>query len=174
MVRAGRAHPDRVAIRGGSAGGFTALAAVTPGTTFKAATSYYGVSDLTQLVAETHDFESKYPFGLIGPIPGYERTYEERSPLGRADQASCPVLLLQGLEDPIVPPAQSGRFAAALAETKTPYAYLTFDGESHGFRRAETLITCLESELSFYGQTLGFTPTGIPPLTLKSGDPLPA
>ncbi|WP_344836682.1 S9 family peptidase [Actinocorallia longicatena] len=171
MVRAGRAHPDRLAIRGGSSGGFTALAAVTPGTTFRAATSYYGVSDLTQLLAETHDFESKYPFGLIGPIPGYERTYEERSPLNRADQASCPVLLLQGLEDPVVPPAQSGRFAQALTDNGTPHAHLTFEGESHGFRRAETLIRCLESELSFYAQTLTFTAPGVPTLPLT---PLPA
>lgn len=174
MVREGRAHADRLAIRGGSAGGWTTLAAVTSGDTFKAATSYFGVSDLTEFLAETHDFESKYTYGLIGPVPGYERTYEERSPLNRAEKTACPVLLFQGLEDPVVPPSQSGRFARALAENQIPYAYLTFQGESHGFRRADTLVTCLESELSFYGQTLGFTPQGVPTLALKTGEALSA
>lgn len=169
MVRAGRAHPERLAIRGASSGGWTTLAAVTSGTVFNAATSYFGVSDATTLLAETHDFESRYLFGLIGPIPGYERAYEERSPLHRAAQTSCPVLLLQGLDDPVVPPAQSDAFARALGDNKIPYAYLAFRGESHGFRRAETLQTCLEAELSFYGQTLGFQPLGVPVLKLTEG-----
>jgi len=175
LVKAGRAHPDRLAIRGASAGGWTALAAVTtPGTVFKAATSYFGISDAMRLLSETHDFESRYPFGLIGPVPGYERAYEERSPINRADRTACPVLLLQGLEDPVVPPAQSARFAQALTENKVPHAYLTFQGESHGFRRADTVRACLEAELSFYGQTLGFAPQGVPPLKLTDGEAPPA
>ncbi|WP_106398177.1 S9 family peptidase [Actinocorallia populi] len=174
LVRTGRAHPDRLAVRGASAGGWTALAAVTSGDVFKAGTSYYGVSDAMMLLKETHDFESRYPFGLIGPVPGYERAYEERSPLHRADRTSCPVLLLQGLEDPVVPPAQSERFARALADNKVPHAYLTFQGESHGFRRAETVQACLEAELSFYGQTLGFSPQGVPALKLSEGEAPPA
>jgi dipeptidyl aminopeptidase/acylaminoacyl peptidase len=169
LVAAGEADPDRLAIRGGSAGGWTTLAAITKTSVFKAATSYYGVSDLKAFAHETHDFESRYLFGLIGPLPGFERAYEERSPLGHAHRTSCPVLLLQGLDDPIVPPAQSELFAAALADREIPYAYLTFEGESHGFRRADTLITCLESELAFYGQILGFHPPNVPKIELSVG-----
>ncbi|WP_433326282.1 prolyl oligopeptidase family serine peptidase [Spirillospora sp. CA-294931] len=168
LIEGGLADPSRIAIRGGSAGGWTTLAAATQTTVFKAATSYYGISDLQTFSAGTHDFESHYLFGLIGPLPGFERAYEERSPLNNAARTACPVLLLQGLDDPIVPADQSERFAVALAEKKTPYAYLTFEGESHGFRRAQTVITCLESELAFYGQTLGFTPKGIAPIDLTT------
>ncbi|HZB31590.1 MAG TPA: prolyl oligopeptidase family serine peptidase, partial [Streptosporangiaceae bacterium] len=170
LAAAGEADPERLAIRGGSAGGWTTLAAITTTAVFKAATSYYGISDLKSFADETHDFESRYLFGLIGPLPGFERAYEERSPLRRADRASCPVLLLQGLDDPIVLPAQSEKFATALADRKLPYAYLTFEGESHGFRRADTLITCLESELSFYGQIFGFDPPDVPTIELTVGE----
>jgi dipeptidyl aminopeptidase/acylaminoacyl peptidase len=175
LAAAGEADPDRLAIRGGSAGGWTTLAAITMTSVFKAATSYYGISDLKSFTDETHDFESRYLFGLIGPLPGFERAYEERSPLRRADHAACPVLLLQGLDDPIVLPAQSEKFATALADRKLPYAYLTFEGESHGFRRADTVVTCLESELSFYGQIFGFDPPGVPKIELTVGErPAPA
>jgi dipeptidyl aminopeptidase/acylaminoacyl peptidase len=169
LATAGEADPDRLAIRGGSAGGWTTLAAVTTTSVFRAATSYFGISDLKSFVEETHDFESRYLFGLIGPLPGFERAYDERSPLLHADRASCPVLLLQGLDDPIVLPAQSEKFAAALAARDMPYAYLAFEGESHGFRRADTTITCLESELSFYGQTFGFDPPDVPKIELAAG-----
>ena len=171
LVKNGSADPERLAIRGGSAGGWTTLAAITQTSVFKAATSYYGISELQSFLDETHDFESKYLFGLIGPMPGFERAYEERSPLNRADRTACPVLLLQGTDDPIVLPAQSEKFAAALAEKKVPYAYLTFEGESHGFRRTGTVITCLESELAFYGQTLGFEPRDVDPIELRVGAP---
>ncbi|GAA4079208.1 MULTISPECIES: S9 family peptidase [Actinomadura] len=167
LADGGIADPARIAIRGGSAGGWTTLAAVTQTDVFKAGTSYFGISDLKTFADATHDFESHYLFSLIGPLPGFERAYEERSPLNRADETSCPVLLLQGLDDPIVPPDQSERFAQALAAKKVPHAYLTFEGESHGFRRAETVIACLEAELAFYGQTLGFTPRDVKPLTLS-------
>ncbi|MFF0525480.1 prolyl oligopeptidase family serine peptidase [Actinomadura nitritigenes] len=166
LVDGGIADPARLAIRGGSAGGWTTLAAATQTDLFKAATSYFGISDLQSFAAATHDFESHYLFGLIGPLPGFERAYEERSPLNRADRTACPVLLLQGLNDPVVPPDQSERFAVALANKKMPYAYLTFEGESHGFRRADTVIACLEAELAFYGQTLGFEPRGVAPIDL--------
>ncbi|MFC9974957.1 S9 family peptidase [Spirillospora sp. NPDC127200] len=169
LVDGGIADPERLAIRGGSAGGWTTLAAVTQTEVFKAATSYFGISDLQSFAEATHDFESHYLFSLIGPLPGFERAYEERSPLGRADRTACPVLLLQGLDDPVVPPDQSERFAVALAAKKTPYAYLTFEGEAHGFRRAETVVRCLEAELAFYGQTLGFEPRGVPPIDLTVG-----
>ncbi|MFI0481991.1 prolyl oligopeptidase family serine peptidase [Actinomadura sp. 9N215] len=169
LVDGGIADPARLAIRGGSAGGWTTLAAITQTDVFKAATSYYGISDLQSFVEATHDFESQYLFGLIGPLPGFERAYEERSPLNSADRTACPVLLLQGLNDPVVPPDQSERFAVALAEKKVPYAYLTFEGESHGFRRAGTVVRCLEAELAFYGQTLGFEPRGVAPIDLTVG-----
>jgi dipeptidyl aminopeptidase/acylaminoacyl peptidase len=170
LAGAGEADPARLAIRGGSAGGWTALAAVTThaehDAVFAAATSYYGVADLRGFAAQTHDFESRYLDGLIGPLPGFEAIYTERSPAGHVTAATCPILLLQGLDDPVVPPAQSEVIAAQLAAHGIPYAYLAFEGESHGFRRAETIATALEAELSFYAQILGFSAPGIPELKL--------
>jgi dipeptidyl aminopeptidase/acylaminoacyl peptidase len=164
------ADPRRLGIRGASAGGWTALAAVTTQAArkpvFSAAASYFGVADLREFAAETHDFESHYLNGLIGPLPGFEYVYAERSPAGHVSDATCPVLLLQGLDDPIVPPRQAESIAADLAAHGIRHALLTFKGESHGFRRTETIIAALEAELSFYGQVLGFTPPGIPQLSL--------
>ena len=169
-VDAPGADPARLAIRGGSAGGWTTLAAVTTGLrrgrVFSAATSLYGVSDLRSFAATTHDFESRYLDGLIGPLPGTETLYDERAPVGHVTDATCPILLLQGLDDPVVPPAQSESIAADLAAHGIPYAYLTFPGEAHGFRKTETIIAALEAELSFYGQILGFAPPGVPELKL--------
>jgi dipeptidyl aminopeptidase/acylaminoacyl peptidase len=176
LALAGQDQADaaRLAIRGGSAGGWTALAAVTTYTVkhdpvFSAATSYFGVADLREFASQTHDFESHYLDGLIGPLPGFEYVYAERSPSGHVTDKTCPVLLLQGLDDPIVPPAQSQSIADDLAKHGTRHALLTFKGESHGFRRAETIIAALEAELSFYGQVLGFSPPGIPQLPLGNG-----
>jgi dipeptidyl aminopeptidase/acylaminoacyl peptidase len=170
LAGAGEADRDRLAIRGGSAGGWTALAAVTTGTAggavFSAATSYYGVSDLRGLASHTHDFESRYLDGLIGPLPGFEAVYAERTPVGHVTDATCPILLLQGLDDPVVPPAQSESIAADLAAHGTRHAYIAFEGESHGFRGAEAVAASLEAELSFYGQILGFTPPGVPEVKL--------
>jgi dipeptidyl aminopeptidase/acylaminoacyl peptidase len=171
LAEAGEADGKRLGIRGGSAGGWTALAAVTSGLAgtrgvFAAAASYFGVSDLRGFAAQTHDFESRYLDGLIGPLPESESLYAERAPVGHVNGATCPVLLLQGLDDPIVPPAQAESIAADLAAHGIPYAYLAFAGESHGFRRAETIIASLEAEVSFYGQIMGFTPPGIPPVPL--------
>jgi dipeptidyl aminopeptidase/acylaminoacyl peptidase len=167
VAKAENADPARLAIRGGSAGGWTTLAAVTTGTAragkvFSAAASYFGVSDLRGFVETTHDFECHYLDGLIGPLPGYENIYEERAPVGHVNALTCPILLLQGLDDPVVPPAQSESIADDLAAHGTSYAYLAFEGESHGFRRAESIATSLEAELSFYGQILGFTAPGVP------------
>ncbi len=165
-----RADRRRLGVRGASAGGWTALAAVTTQAArhpvFSAAASYFGVADLREFAAETHDFESHYLDGLVGPLPGFEYVYAERSPAGHVTDATCPVLLLQGLDDPIVPPRQAESIAADLSAHGIRHALLTFEGESHGFRRTETIITALEAELSFYGQVLGFTPPGIPQLTL--------
>jgi dipeptidyl aminopeptidase/acylaminoacyl peptidase len=167
------ADPARLAIRGGSAGGWTTLAAVTTGIAlagpvFSAAVSYYGVSDLRGFVDQTHDFESRYLDGLLGPLPIFENVYEDRAPVGHVNARTCPVLLLQGLDDPVVPPAQSESIAADLAAYGTRYAYITFEGESHGFRKAESVATALEAELSFYGQILGFDPPGVPPVAITT------
>jgi dipeptidyl aminopeptidase/acylaminoacyl peptidase len=180
LAEAGEADGKRLGIRGASAGGWTALAAVTSGVgiadreaeqgaVFAAAVSYYGVSDLRGFAEETHDFESRYLDGLIGPLPEYGALYAERAPVGNVNDLTCPILLLQGLDDPVVPPAQSESIAAELAAHGIRYALLTFAGESHGFRRAETIIASLEAELSFYGQIMGFTPPGVPPVPLAGG-----
>ncbi len=180
LAEAGQADIRRLAIRGGSAGGWTALAAVTTGTSFGtvfgAATSYSGVADLRQLASVTHDFESSYLHGLIGPLPGFDTVYIERSPVGHVTDATCPVLLLQGLDDPIVPPAQAESIAADLSGHGIRHALLAFAEEGHGFRKTETIIACLEAELSFYGQVLGFATPDIPPLSLttQTNTPEPA
>ena len=176
LAEAGEADGKRLGIRGGSAGGWTALAAVTSGIAvtegeprrgvFAAVASYFGVSDLRGFAAQTHDFESRYLDGLIGPLPECDALYTERAPVGHVNDATCPVLLLQGLDDPVVPPAQAESIAADLAAHGIPYAYLTFEGESHGFRKAENIVTSLEAELSFYGQIMGFVPPGVPPVPL--------
>ena len=166
LIESAGADPARLAISGGSAGGWTALAAVTTGTrrgrVFSAATSYYGVSDLRDFAASTHDFESRYLDGLVGPLPAFEPRYDERAPVGHVNDATCPILLLQGLDDPVVPPAQSESIAADLAAHGIAFAYIAFPGEAHGFRMAETVAAACEAELSFYGLILGFDPPGIP------------
>ncbi len=170
LVEAGEADGARLVVRGFSAGGWTALAAVTThgpdGRLFKAATSYSGVADLRGFASKTHDFESHYLDGLIGPLPGFERLYAERSPVGHVTEDTAPVLLLQGLDDRIVPPSQARDIAGQLQAHGIRHALLEFGGESHGFRRAETITTALEAELSFYAQVLDFTPPDIPPLKL--------
>jgi dipeptidyl aminopeptidase/acylaminoacyl peptidase len=173
LVRDGLADGARLAIRGGSAGGWTTLAALTGTDVFAAGTSHYGVAELIQFAAETHDFESRYVDGLVGVLPQDRDVYVERAPLSHVDDLSCPVLLTQGLEDRVVPPAQAEKFVAALERKGIPYAYLAFAGEQHGFRRAETVVTTLEAELSFYGQVLGFTPPDVPVLAL-SRRPVPS
>ena len=175
LAEDGEADRARLGIRGGSAGGWTALAAVTSGpaltgtkeAVFAAATSYYGVSDLRPFAADTHDFESRYLDGLIGPLPEADALYTERAPVGHVNELTCPVLLLQGPDDPIVPPSQSEAIAADLAAHGIRYAYIAFPGESHGFRKAETVTASLEAELAFYGEIFGFTPPGVPPLPLS-------
>jgi dipeptidyl aminopeptidase/acylaminoacyl peptidase len=168
LVAAGRADGDRLVIRGGSAGGWTVLAALTRTDAFAAGASYYGVAELLQFAADTHDFESRYLDGLIGPLPQTRERYIERAPLSHVDELSCPVLLLQGDQDEVVPPSQSELFRDALVRKGIPHAYLLFAGEQHGFRKAETVVAALEAELSFYGQVLGFEPPGVPRLELTT------
>ena len=167
LLSSGRA--SSVAIRGGSAGGWTVLSALTRGgSVFSAGASYFGVADAVALAEDTHDFESRYLDGLLGPLPEARDVYDARSPLSSVDRLDRPVLLLQGLEDPVVPPAQAERFLAALAGKDIPHACVTFEGEAHGFRRAETIAASLNAELSFYGQVLGFEPPDVPVLPLTT------
>jgi dipeptidyl aminopeptidase/acylaminoacyl peptidase len=159
LVREGKADPARLIIRGGSAGGFTTLAALTGyPDVFKAGASYFGVSDLEALMQDSHKFEARCLDILVGPYPATKALYEERSPIHHVDRLACPLILLQGLEDKVVPPNQSEMMAEALRRKGRPVAYITFAGEQHGFRKAENIIRSLEAELYFYGAVFGFTP----------------
>ena len=165
----GLADRDRLCIRGGSAGGFTVLAALVRTDVFAAGACSYGVADLAALAAETHKFESRYLDGLVGPYPQAEAVYTERSPINHVDRLDSPLIVFQGLEDEIVPPNQSEMVVEALRSKGVPVAYLAFEGEQHGFRRSETVITVLESELAFYGRILGFEPSGdLPPVEIAN------
>jgi dipeptidyl aminopeptidase/acylaminoacyl peptidase len=158
-VGQGQADPRRLIIRGGSAGGYTALAALVfhPGV-FKAAASYYGVSDIEVLARDTHKFEARYLDTLIGAYPEMRELYHARSPIHFVDRLSCALILFQGLEDKVVPPNQSEMMADAVRKKGLPVAYLSFEGEQHGFRKATTIVRSLEAELFFYGAVFGFTP----------------
>ncbi len=159
---------DKVAIRGGSAGGYTTLAAMAFQDVFKAGASYYGISDLEVLNQDTHKFESRYLDQLIGVYPERRDVYLQRSPINSVDNIKAPLLLLQGLEDKVVPPNQSELIFEALKANCIPTAYITFEGEGHGFRQPANNIKALNSELDFYGQIFGFTPAGnIEPVILN-------
>lgn len=162
----GRADAARTAIAGGSAGGWTVLAALVGTDVFAAGISRYGVGDARLLATDTHDFEARYLDGLIGPLPEAEALYLERSPLGHTEGFRVPVLLLQGADDAVVPPSQAEAIRDALAARGVPHAYVLYEGEGHGFRRAETVVHALESELAFLGQVFGFETPGVAPLTL--------
>ena len=164
LVARGEADRSRLAIRGGSAGGWTTLCAVVGTDLFVAATSLFGVTDVRRLAEITHDFESRYVEKLVGQSVLADDT---RSPLPRAGEIHCPVLLLQGSEDPVVPPEQAEQFRDALVSGGVPHALLVFEGEQHGFRRAESIIAAAEAELSFYGQVMGFAPPGVPTLPIS-------
>lgn len=152
-----RADPRRLAIRGGSAGGYTTLAALArTDSPFSAGADHYGVADLEALAAETHKFESRYLDGLIGAYPAERELYRQRSPIHRVEQFRSPLIVLQGSEDAVVPPNQSQMIVDALRKRGIPVAYLLFEGEQHGFRRAENIRRALDSELSFYAQIFGF------------------
>lgn len=155
LVAEGLADPERLAIRGGSAGGYTTLAALTQSDVFSAGVSIAGVSDLRLLAAETHKFESRYLDGLVGDDP---QAWSQRAPIEHVDGITAPLLLLQGEDDPIVAPSQAETMVARLDAQASPYAYVTFPGERHGFRHAASIRRALEVELSFYGQVWGFTP----------------
>lgn len=163
----GIADPARIGIEGGSAGGWTVLGALTSSDVFAWGVSRYGVSDAVALAEEGHGFEARYLDGLIGPYPEAAARYAERAPLHRVDRLASPVLLLQGLDDRVVPPAQSRRFRDAAAERGLPHALIEFPGEGHGFRGRDAIVRAAESALSFAGQVAGFTPPGVPVLPLE-------
>jgi dipeptidyl aminopeptidase/acylaminoacyl peptidase len=162
LAEQGEADGARLAIRGGSAGGYATLCALTFHDAFAAGASYYGVADAEALARDTHKFESRYLDRLIGPYPERADLYRERSPINHVERLRSPVILFQGLEDEVVPPNQTETMVAALARNGVPHAYLPFEGEQHGFRKAETNIRCLEAELYFYGRIMGFDPAGEP------------
>ena len=161
LADTGRVDPARMAIRGGSAGGFTVLAALTGSDAFRAGASHYGVADLRLLAGDTHKFESRYLDRLVGRLPEADALYAERSPLGRVERLSCPVIFFQGLEDKVVPPNQARVMVQAMRSRGVKAALYEFEGEGHGFRRAETMRRVLELELDFYGQVFGFKPAGV-------------
>ncbi|MGW1986430.1 prolyl oligopeptidase family serine peptidase [Streptomyces collinus] len=168
LAEEGTADPDRLAVRGGSAGGWTTAASLTGTDVYACGTIIYPVLDLTTWgPGETHDFESRYLDSLIGPRDEVADRYAERSPTAHADRLSVPFVMLQGLDDVICPPAQSERFLAAVEGRGVPHAYLTFEGEGHGFRRSDTMVRALEAELSLYAQVFGLDVPGLPKLELR-------
>lgn len=163
LVEQGRVDPQRLAIRGGSAGGYTTLAALAFRNTFVAGVSKYGIGDLEALATDTHKFESRYLDGLVGAYPRDKQVYLDRSPIHHVDQLDCALLVLQGTDDKVVPPAQSIQMADAVRAKGQPVAIKVYPGEGHGFRMAETVKDATESELAFYGRVFGFVPAGDPP-----------
>ncbi|MFC3541258.1 MULTISPECIES: prolyl oligopeptidase family serine peptidase [Nonomuraea] len=169
LVELGRADAARIAIRGGSAGGWTTVAALVHSDVFAGGVAQYAITDPESWAAETHDFESRYLDGLIGPLPETRQRYTDRSPLLHAHRASGPCLMLHGLEDAIVDVSQAERFVAELDRHGKRWALLTFPGEQHGWRREETIVAALEAELAFYGQLFGFETPEVAPLKLEGG-----
>jgi len=147
---------NRLIIKGGSAGGYTVLCALSFHDIFSCGASYYGISDLESLLADTHKFESHYTDGLVGPYPEKRQVYHDRSPIHYVDRLSCPVIFFQGVEDRVVPPSQAEKMVAALKQKGIPVSYVAFENEQHGFRQASTIMTALDSELYFYAAILGF------------------
>jgi dipeptidyl aminopeptidase/acylaminoacyl peptidase len=169
LVERGLVDAARLAIRGGSAGGYTTLCALTFHDLFRAGASYYGVSDLESLARDTHKFEARYLDRLIGPYPRRQDLYRNRSPIHHVDRLSCPVIFFQGLEDKVVPPDQTEKMVNALRTKGIPVAYVPLAGESHGFRRAENIRRALEAEFYFYSRIFGFTPAdAIAPVTIEN------
>jgi len=160
LAAVGKADPARLAIRGGSAGGYTTLAALAFREEFAAGASHFGIADLELMALHTHKFESRYLDWLVGPYPEAQDLYRERSPIYHLEGIDRPVILFQGLDDRVVPPEQAEIMAAALRERGVPVAHIAFPGEGHGFRKAENIVRTLEAELSFYGQVFGFAPAG--------------
>jgi dipeptidyl aminopeptidase/acylaminoacyl peptidase len=169
LVELGEADAERLLIRGGSAGGYTTICALTFTDEFAAGASYFGIADLEQFGGgETHKFELEYEHTLLGPYPEAAEVYKQRSPINFVDRIRTPMLVLQGSDDKIVPPTQAELIVGALRERGVPHAYLLFEGEGHGFRKAESIVASLEGELSFYAQILRLPhPAGVPELEIE-------
>ena len=168
LAEQGLVDGDRMAIRGGSASGFTTLAALAFRKAFRAGTTYFGIGDLRAFVKDTHKFESRYLESLVGPWPDTKQRYLDRSPSLHAEQITAPVLVQQGAEDRVVPPSEAERIVDALFERRVPHAYLLFPGEDHGFRGRDAIIRSFGAELSFYAQVFGFEPADpVEPLEIQ-------
>lgn len=175
LAGSGKADPQRLAITGGSAGGYTTLCALTFGNVFKAGASHFGVSDLEALCADTHKFESRYDHTLIGPQPESKELLKERSPINFTDKLSCPIIFFQGLEDKVVPPNQAEMMVEALRKKQLPVAYIRYEGEQHGFRKAENIKRTIEAEFYFYSRIFGFEPADqIEPVEIENLEQLVA
>ena len=157
LVGRGEVDGARLAIRGGSAGGYTTLCALTFRDAFQAGASHYGIGDLEALAQDTHKFESRYLDRMVGPYPERRDLYLARSPIHFTERLACPVIFFQGLDDQVVPPSQSEAMFQAVRARGLPTAYVTFEGEGHGFRRAENIQRALDAELYFYARVFGFT-----------------
>ena len=168
LVKEGLADDERLCIDGGSAGGYTTLGALAFKDVFKAGCSLYGIGDLTALAGDTHKFESRYLDGLVGPYPQDEPIYKERSPIESVDTLSCPILILQGEEDKVVPPNQARMMHEALLEKGIPTCLKVYEGEQHGFRKAENIEDALDSELAFYGKVYGIEVPGAVELKIEN------
>ena len=164
----GIADPDRLGIRGGSAGGWTGALSIATTDVYRCATMLCPLLDLVSWVEQTHDFESRYMEGLIGRLPEHKDRYLERSPMTYVDQVAVPVLLMQGADDPICPAPDATRYMSRLDGTGVPHAYLAFEGERHGFRKAANVARVAEAELAFYGEVFGFAPVDVPPLPMDT------
>ena len=171
LAEEGLVDADRLAISGGSAGGYTTLCALTFHDLFSAGASLYGIGDLEALARDTHKFESRYTDWLVGPLPAEHERYVARSPVHHHERLRCPVIFFQGLEDRVVPPNQAEAMVAVLARRGIPHAYVAFEGEQHGFRRAENIRTALDGELYFYSRIFGFEapqPAGVNVIGLRA------
>ncbi len=170
LVERGEADGDRLLVRGGSAGGYLVICALTFTDAFAAGASYFGIADLVPFATgDTHKFESKYEHTMVGPWPEAADLYRARSPINYVEMLNTPMLVLQGTDDKVVPPSQAETIVQALRDKGLPHAYLSFEGEGHGFRKAETIVASREAELSFYAQILGFEPGDpVPTLTIEN------
>ena len=169
LVARGDADGERLAIRGGSAGGYTALCALTFRNFFKAGASHYGIGDLEALVHDTHKFEARYLDSLVGPYPAQQALYRARSPIHFTERLAAAMILFQGADDKAVPPNQAEAMFDAVRAKGLPVAYLLFEKEGHGFRRAENIKRALEAELYFFGRVFGFAPAdAIAPVRIEN------
>jgi dipeptidyl aminopeptidase/acylaminoacyl peptidase len=169
LAERGQVDRNRLAITGGSAGGYTTLCALTFRDEFRAGASHFGISDLEVFAKDTHKFESRYLDGLVGPYPERKDLYYERSPINFTNRLECPVIMFQGLEDKIVPPNQSELMLDALRTKQLPVAYVPFEGEQHGFRKAENIKRALDGEFYFYSRVFGYTPAeAIEPVPIEN------